>query len=129
METRCAPRICINLKIISRIDEETGQKFSLAKGNVFEVQIVDISILGIGIISKYFLPKGLHIGLEIDGKCFDLENPFRIKGEVRYCSYVKAIGYRCGVKFINISSQYMDKIKNFIATYERRQEPRVTLSE
>jgi len=127
--TRSAPRININLKLISRVDEEIKQGFSLAKGNAFEVDAVDISMLGMGLVSKYFLPKGLRVELEIDGKLFNLDNPMKIKGEIRYCRYVKPSTYRCGVKFINIPDECKEKITQFITNYERRKEPRLKLSE
>lgn len=129
METRSAPRVSINLGVISRIDDKNGQKFSLSKGNIFEVKVVDISVSGVGIVSKYFLPKGLSIELEIDGKPFGLDEAMKIKGEIRYCNYIKACGYRCGVKFINILGNYAAKIAELIATYERRKEPRLKLPE
>jgi hypothetical protein len=129
METRYAPRVRLDLKVLSRVSDEDGQKFLLSKGNTFEIEIADISTLGVGIISRFFLPKGLRIELEIDGKPFGLDNSMKIKGEVRYCNYIKSSRYRCGIKFIDISSQYLNKIKDFIATYEKREEPRLKLSE
>lgn len=127
--TRSAPRLNINLKLISRIDEEIEQRFSLSRGNTFEVDTVDISALGIGILSKYFLPKGLRIEVDIDGQAFGLDGLMKIKGEVRFCQYIKASVYRCGVKFINISDEYREKIADFISNYERRKEPRLKLSD
>ena len=49
----------------SRIDQEAQQKFSLSKGNVFEVDIVDISLSG----KISFSQDGKEIHLEILFAC------------------------------------------------------------
>lgn len=129
METRRAPRTNVQLKVIFQLPKEREQKFSLSKGNTFEVNIVDISVGGMGVFSKYFLPKGLIIETQIEGKPFDLNEPMKIRGEIRFCSYAKSLGYRCGVMFLDISNEYKKIIADFIATYERRKEPRYNLPE
>lgn len=129
METRLTPRVQLELKIIVQIDEETQQKFHLAKGNTFGVDILDISIGGIGVFSKYFLPKGLLLEVQIEGKPFGLDEPMKIKSRVCYCNYIKSSRYRCGIMFIDIPDDYKNNIAVFIRTYERRKEPRVKLSE
>lgn len=117
IETRLARRVNISLKILSRIDKEMEGKFSLSIGNVFEINLISISILGISIYSKYYLPKGLQVELEIDGKPFGLKESMNIKGEVRYCKQVKLSKYNCGIKFINIQNKYKERIAGFV---ERR---------
>lgn len=129
METRRAPRVNISLKVTSSINKELGQKFSLSADKAFEVDAVDISSLGMGIVAKFFLPQKLVINLEIDGKPFRLDKPMHLKGEVRYCRYIEASTYRCGVKFIDIPKEYQEKISKFIKKYERRKERRIKLSE
>ncbi|MCM8789405.1 MAG: PilZ domain-containing protein [Candidatus Omnitrophica bacterium] len=129
MESRKAPRINIEIKIISKISEEYKQKFSLISGESFEVKAFDISILGIGIISKYFLPQGLILELEIPGEPFGLSGAMYIKGEIRYCIYIKGLGYKCGIKFLEITKEHTRAIGQFISTYERRKEPRLKLSD
>ncbi|RJO65469.1 MAG: PilZ domain-containing protein [Candidatus Omnitrophota bacterium] len=128
METRLASRVNIDLKVVCKTEELHQQKFCLASGNKFEVKVLDISILGIGLQTKYFLPKGLIIDTEIEGAFFGLQEVMKIKGEVRYCNYIRGLGYRCGIKFLNISNKYKDAIIQFIAAHERRKEPRVKLS-
>lgn len=129
METRRAPRININLKIKSKIPEKYRQKFALTTGASFEVDAVDISMLGIGIFSKYFLPKGLILELEINGEPFELKEEMILTAEVRHCAFIKGQGYRCGVQFLDLSEKYKKVIAEFIATYERRREPRFKLTE
>ncbi len=129
METRRNTRANISVKVFLHIDQDSPQKFCLSKSCDFEVDIMDISIGGIGVFSKYFLPQGLHIEVEIEGKPFGLGEPMKIKGEVRHCTYVKAAKYRCGIMFTNITEKYQKCIADFIAVYERREAPRYKLSE
>lgn len=128
METRGAPRVDINLKIASHIDDQGGQKFTISQGDTFDVDVVDISVSGIGVFSKYFLPKGLIIELSIDAKPFGSSGIMKIKGELRYCRSVKISKYRCGIKFINPAAEYVKLIGDFIAKNERRQEARLKLT-
>lgn len=129
MESRKAPRIGVETKIISKVSSDYKQKFSLISGESFEVKAFDISMLGVGIISKYFLPPGLILELEITGEPFGLDEAVKIKGEVRYCIYIKGRGYKCGIQFVTISEKHSQAIARFISTYERRKEPRLKLSD
>lgn len=129
METRRRPRAIIALKVTLKIDQASKQNFSLAESRDLEVDAVDIGLLGMGVFSKYYLPKGLRLELEIGGEPFGLEKLMKVKGEIRYCIYLRASTYRCGIKFINLLSEYKDKIRKFIDAYERRKAPRVKLSD
>jgi len=129
METRRSPRVPISLSIISKVDLQPGQKFSLSEGDIFKAEAADISISGIGVTSKYFLPAGLYIKLEIDGKPFGLKEPMKIKGRVRYSKFIRGQGYRCGLEFTDILPEYTAKIAEFINIYERRKDPRIKLAE
>jgi len=128
METRIAPRIEVDLVIVSQIDRKFEQNFSLAEGDRFRVQVVDVSIGGTGIISKYFLPTGLRIILAFPGKVFELGNIVKIKGEIRYCKFIKRPEYRCGVKFIDFPLSCKKEIAKFVAKHEKREEPRIVLA-
>ena len=128
METRQAPRADISLNVVAEIDEDSRQRFAIAAGRRFAVSAVDISALGMGILSKYFLPKGLILEFEIEGIPFGLRENMKIKGEIRYSRYIKSSTYRCGVKFLNLSDKYQNAIAGFVSTYERRKSPRVELS-
>lgn len=129
METRIALRIDIDLKVVSKIDEDYQQKFGLVCGKTFEVKGMDVSELGVGILSKYFLPKGLIIEAEIDGAFFGLSEIMKIKGEVRHCRYIRNLGYRCGLKFLNLPDTYRKAIVQTILVQERRKAPRVRLAD
>jgi len=128
METRLARRLNISLKVTLRVEEDLKQKFALADGNCFEADVLDISKTGLGIFSKYFIPKGLIVILEIPGDIFKLKEKITLKAEVRYCKFIKSSQYRCGIKFLDISDKYKDTIADFIAAHEKRKEPRLKLS-
>jgi c-di-GMP-binding flagellar brake protein YcgR len=129
IETRSAIRVDIKLKVICRIHEDFCQKFGLSCGDSFKLIAVDISVAGIGVISKFFLPKGLILELEIEGIPPDLEKIMKIKGEIRYCMNKKNLGYSCGIKFLDLLDEYKNSITEFIATYEQRKFSRLKLSE
>jgi len=124
METRRSPRVKINFKVVSTIDEKVKQKFSLSIGKTFEARAVDISTLGIGIMAQYFFPRGINIEMEIDGKVFGLDRAIIVKGEIRYSKYMSSSEYRTGIKFLNLSPDDAKAIADFIAVAEKRKAPR-----
>ncbi|RJP29487.1 MAG: PilZ domain-containing protein [Candidatus Omnitrophota bacterium] len=129
METRITPRVDINITIISTIPADQQQKFALTCGSRFEAHALDISEMGIGIVSKYYLPKKLIIEMEIDGTLFGLKDKMITMGEIRYCAFVRTLGYRCGIKFVDPPEEYRKAIAKFVSLYERRKEPRVRLAD
>ncbi|MBP7089158.1 MAG: PilZ domain-containing protein [Candidatus Omnitrophica bacterium] len=129
METRLTHRLDLRLKVTLGVDEEFKNKFVLADGNNFEAEALDISVSGIGIISKYYIPTGLIVILEIPGKIFGLKDNIKTKAEIRYCKFIKSCEYRCGIKFLDMSEEYKNAIVKFISIYEKRKEPRLKLSE
>ena len=128
METRQGPRVEVSLRVISTIDKSMQDSISLANGNRFEAMACDISIGGIGLITKYFLPKGLLLELEIEGIPFELKERMTAKGEVAHCKNIQVRKYKCGIKFTQIDDKYIKAISQFISRYERRKNPRVSLS-
>ena len=108
------------MKIVIRIDEEATDKFSPSAGNIFEVDLTSISVLGISMYSKYYLPNGLRIILDIDGKPFGLERSMNLKGEMRYCKQIEASKYKCGIKFIKTADEYKNKIAEFVTANEKK---------
>ncbi len=117
METRLSSRLHIELKVIShQFDESYEQQFNLAPGTPFEAHVFDISERGAGVLSKYFLPKGLKLGLSIEGKPFELNRNINIKAEVRYCHFIKDCVNKCGIKFLDISEEDKKLIAKFITT-------------
>jgi len=129
METRLKQRVRLNIEIIVRIPEGGKQKFTLAEGDSFKAGVLDISVLGIAIFSKYFLPRGLMLELEMPGAIFTINEDIKIRGEVRYSIYVRPSVYRCGIKFLDIPEKYTEAIARFVSLNERRKEPRLRLSD
>lgn len=129
MNTRKKPRTQLDIKVVLSIDEKSKEVFSLAQGKPVEATTIDISSLGMGVVTKYYLPKGLIMDLEIEGKSFGSKKSIKVKGEIRYCMYTGISGYRAGIKFINILGEDQDKISKFVEIYERRRSPRVKLSD
>jgi len=76
--------------------------------------IVDISAVGIGVVSPIFLPKGAALTVDMDATAFKAERPVRIKGEVSYCRPSKDGKYRVGIKFVGIDDSLLGKIKEYI---------------
>ena len=130
METRSTPRVAVELKVICHIDESQDASFKLSEGNQFEAQALDISEGGVKLLSKYLIPRGIILDLDIDGKVFGLDRNIKTKGEVRFCESVKGLwkSNRIGVKFLDISDVDREALAKFVAAYERRQFPRVKLT-
>lgn len=129
MDTRSNFRYCIKNRIVCKIDDSQGSNFKLSGGNTFEAEIFDISEGGVGIITSYFLPRGIILNLKICGKCFGLERDIGAIGEVRYSISNKQFGYKCGIKFIDMPVADKEIIANFIASVEKRKFPRAKLTD
>lgn len=129
MDTRLATRTNVDLKVVCKIGQKYRQKFCLVCGDSFQANVLDISALGIGLLSKYFSPKGLILEVDIDFAPFGQNEIMKIKGEIRYAQYLKNQGYRIGIKFLDISETNKKLIEKFVASRERRKEPRITLAD
>jgi len=129
IDTRGSIRIPVELDIFWKIDKNLGQLFSLKSGDRCRTKAFDISIGGMGIISKYFLPSGLRIKLAFSGDKLGLDKFFiRTRGEIRYCNYLKHSNYKCGIKFIDSPLLYSKKFNEFKAAFEKRDGVRLTLA-
>jgi c-di-GMP-binding flagellar brake protein YcgR len=129
MDTRLATRTNIDLKIICKIEPKYQQKFGLACGDSFEAKALDISVLGVGLLCKYFLPKGLVLEVDIDFAPFGQNEIIKIRGEIRHAQYLKNLGYRIGIKFLDISYINKKSIDKYVFSRERRKEPRIRLAD
>lgn len=127
METRSNSRNKITMKLHCKIPEDAGQGVKLACGNAFDADALDISRGGVGFSSKYLLPKGVMLELEIEGTLFGLQQPLKLKGEVVHCKFIKDAGYKCGFKFMDTPEDSQKAIDKFIADNEKRQDPRLEL--
>jgi len=129
MDTRFSRRTDLTLKVVLKIAKDTGQQVDLVDGNSFEVDIFDVSSTGLGLISKHFLPKGLIVDLDMDGKLFGLSEVMSLKAEICYCNFVQTSLYKCGIRFVDIPEKYTTALANFVSANERRRDPRVKLSD
>ena len=127
MDTRQGPRVEVTLRVISTIDKSMQDSVSLANGNRFESRAYDISVGGIGLVTKYFLPKGLLLEMEIEGAPFGLQERIISKGEVSHCKNIQVHKYKCGVRFTEMADKYTKIIAQFVSSHEKRREPRVSL--
>lgn len=129
MDTRFTRRVNLSLKILLEIKDDEEQRIALVGGNKLEADVFDISVSGIGLGIRHFIPKGLMVSMEIDGTPFEINEVMRVKGEICYCNYVQASLYKCGIRFIEMPEQYVTAVIDFVSKYERREDSRVELAE
>ena len=129
MVTRNTLRIPVDLEIFWKAEKKKDQVFSLSTKDMHKDKATDISGGGMGIIIKYFLPRGFRIKIALAGGIFGLTRFIRFKGVVCYCNYINHGNYKCGIKFIDPPAIHTLKFNEFKSSYEKRQTPRVTLSE
>jgi len=127
VNSRFSRRITIDIKITSAVPKTSKQSFSLNKGRRLEVVAFDISALGVGVFSDYFLPPGLKIALVVDGKSFGLKDLMRIKAQVRHCSYTPQKKYKTGIMFIDLKDEYRKALSRFLKSSNSRKAPRLFL--
>ena len=131
MDTRLHPRSEAELKVICRIADCNEVTFALADTKSFEINALDISEGGLGVETKHFLPTGLILELDIDGRYLELSGNIKTKAEVRNCYSIKGArrGYRGGFKFLDISDADRKSIAQYVALHERREYPRIKLAD
>ncbi|MFH1191804.1 MAG: PilZ domain-containing protein [Candidatus Omnitrophota bacterium] len=106
-----------------------GQFYSLVNKDLHKDRTTDISVGGIGMVTSYFLPHGLRVKLVLAGGILGINRLMRLKGEVCYCLNLKHGKYKCGIKFIDPPTTYLSKFNEYKSAYEKRKEPRITLSD
>ena len=120
LETRQELRIPISTTSKLIIDPSVKQRFDIAKKDI-EVKNLDISLGGVGLLSKYFIPKGVILNLE-----FTLsDNLIKTKVEVKSAVAAGKGFTRLGTGFIDLTKQQKKLIKDFIKETERRIHPRL----
>jgi len=129
METRRAFRVDLELIVKCRIDESQRGSFRLIEGDQFDTQAIDISEKGVRVLSRYLIPRGLVLELDIDGKLFGLGHNIKTKSEVRYCETLKGLRKknRLGLMFLDISEEDRQAIARFVSSNERREHTRIQL--
>ncbi|HOX55083.1 MAG: PilZ domain-containing protein [Candidatus Omnitrophica bacterium] len=123
METRKAKRFSVSFKVKIKVDPSSTERFNIRKEEI-EAEALDISILGLGLLSKNFIPKGVIIDLkfEINKKVVEL------RGQIKSAVSGGRGLTRLGVQFVDIDKAQAEIIENFIKDNERRSEPRLELS-
>lgn len=124
METRGAVRIKLDADATLEVNGATKEQIRLLQEEQKAV-IADVSISGLGVISPVFFPKGVTLRIQMDGATFNMDKPINVRGEVRYCKPGGERKYKLGIKFIEIEDKVLNKIKEYVAKNERREEPRV----
>lgn len=123
METRKAKRFSVSFKVKIKVDSSSTERFNIRKEEI-EAEALDISILGLGLLSKNFIPKGVIIDLkfEINRKVLEL------RGEIKSAVSGGRGLTRLGVQFLDVDKTQSEIIESFIKNNERRSEPRLELS-
>ena len=130
MESRQAPRFQLKLDVKIILDDSTKKYFDILKNNII-VEMLDISILGAGLLSKHFFPVGALLKLNFDllfGQYNDQIEPINVSGEVRSAVSGGRGFTRIGVKFLDLTKEQKDAISRFIDEHERRKAPRLIIS-
>ncbi len=117
METRLRSRIKVALKGILEIDKYFKRQFTFAKGSRFEAEVCDISEDGAAVVTDYYLPKELTVGITIKESPFGLKHAVTAVGEVRYCNNVDSHKYQCGIKFLALPLRHKRAIGRFASYY------------
>lgn len=113
IESRAGVRVRIDATIMVEIDMGMKEKVRILRGPQKAV-VVDISAVGIGVISPIFFPKSALIVVQLDTSSLDFDKSARIIGEVRYCRPTRKGKYRVGLKFLEIEKSLLDKIKDYV---------------
>ncbi len=105
-------------------------KYAAAKDVFVKSTLLDISVIGCALDSKYLIPPGVILDVSMDCTPFTAETakerklPLKATGTVRSCTMKSQGHYRLGVKFTKISKEDKDLIGSFIEAKERRKAPR-----
>ena len=111
----------ISVKI--EVDFSLLKQLNLEKKS-FVVEEIDISISGMGVFSKYFVPKGTVVALKlkINNKSMNL------KSEI--CTSVSGESglNRLGIRFIDLKEKDLEILEEYIGEIDKRNAPRFVLS-
>ena len=130
-ETRKGQRLQVKGRVKIQIDPSMGDAIHLEK-EIIEVELVDISVLGIGLLSKTFLPKGTVVDLEFPGaalaapKAAPPPDILRLTAKVMYNRPQRDL-CRMGLQITQMDDQTNRIIRDFIFSRELRRAPRIPL--
>lgn len=119
-DTRRSPRVPLSAKMRVRVNPTMKETIQLAK-EVVEVKVVDISALGVGVLSPTFLPQGVLVDLEtsripLAAEGRPVKGEMHITGKVVYAK-PQGSGCRIGISFTQMEEVDRLLIEQFIARY------------
>lgn len=130
-ETRKGQRLQVNGTVWIQINPAMGDAVHLEKEAV-EVNLVDISVEGVGLLSKTFLPKGTVVDLEFPGSALTVpKSPpppknIRLTAKVMY-SRPQGEMCRMGLRISQMSDETRQFIQEYSSSREQRRSPRTPL--
>ena len=113
MESRAGARVMIDATIMVEIDIGMKEDIRVLR-EPHKAEIIDISVLGVGIIAPIYFPRNAILVIDMDASPFNVEKHVIIIGEVRYCRPSKGGKYRLGVKFAEMDKSFLSKIKDYV---------------
>ncbi len=113
IESRGGTRVGINATAMVEVDKAMKEQVRILR-EPQKVVIADVSAVGLGILSPVFLPKGAILEIRMESAIFSFDKPITIKGEVRYCRPAKEGSYKVGIKFVEVESDILSKIKEYV---------------
>lgn len=119
IESRGGIRVRIDTPAVLEIDREMRETIRILRDSQ-RITVIDVSVVGAGILSPVFLPKGAMLSIRMETAVFSPGAPVEIKGEVKYCRPVKQGSYKVGVRFVDIEDNLLNKIKVFVDKSEGR---------
>ena len=130
-ETRQGQRIQVKGTVRIQIDPSMGEAVHLDKEAV-EVSLVDLSVHGVGLLSKTFLPKGTVVDLEFPGSALSVPNTARPPEVLRITAkvvYARPEGELCqmGLMITEMDDETRRFIRDFTFSRELRRTPRTSL--
>jgi len=130
-ETRQGQRLQIKGTVWIKINTSMGDAVQLEKEAV-EVAMVDISVHGVGLLSKTFLPKGTVVDLEFPGSALSVPKAAHPPDVLRITAkviYARPQGELCrmGLIITEMDDEARRIIRDFASSRELRRTPRTPL--
>ena len=131
-ETRKEKRLEVTAKVKVRVNPSMQDAIHLEK-EAIEVQLVDISIHGVGLLSQIFLPVGTLIDLEFPQSALAVAGSPPAQGSVRITgriTHTKPKGNQChmGLDITQMDEATKRFIQTYVSSIERRRAPRAPLT-
>ncbi len=131
-ETRKEKRLEVTAKVKVRVNPSMQETIHLEK-EAIEVQLVDISTHGVGLLSQTFLPVGTLIDLEFPRSALAVVGSSLAQGSVQITgriTHAKPKGNQChmGLDITRIDETTRRFIQSYVSSVDRRRSPRAPLT-